>query len=283
MSGIIWLASYPKSGNTWLRVFLSNLLRNAHEAADINALDLNLMAASRTVFEDVTGLDSSDLTDEETMRLRPAVFRHFAQHAAHTLFVKAHDGYRHPCAAEPIIATNVTRSAVYIVRNPLDVAVSYAHHSNRSVDRIIDRMADEEYTMAGRGRRHLAQWLGSWSQHVSGWVDAGDIPVHVIRYEDLSADPMQEFTSLTRFVQIDADEDRIRRAIGFSSFDALSRQEEHSGFAERTARDSKFFRKGKVGNWRESMNQHQAEKLISRHSVMMRRFGYLTDDGSPAF
>jgi hypothetical protein len=283
MGEIVWLASYPKSGNTWLRVFLSNLLRAEQEAVDINALEVNLIAASRIVFEDITGIDSTNLSDEETNRLRPAVFEHFARQADHTLFVKIHDGYRHPCAERPIIPPAVTRAVVYVVRNPLDVAVSYAHHSNRSVDRIIQRMADEEYCMAGQGRNHLGQWLGSWSSHVTGWADAAEVPVHVLRYEDLSANAFEEFTTVARLANIPAGADDIRRAIGFSSFDVLRRQEQESGFAERTARDTQFFRSGRAGSWRDAMTAEQAAQIVACHHDVMRRFGYIDERGDPVF
>lgn len=65
MSGIVWLASYPKSGNTWLRVFLANSLRNAETPADINALETGHIASARNLFEELAGVEASDLTSAQ--------------------------------------------------------------------------------------------------------------------------------------------------------------------------------------------------------------------------
>ena len=84
MSNIIWLASYPKSGNTWFRVFLANFLRDADEAVDINHLNMMLIASARWLFDAATGVEASDLTPEEIERWRPAVYEHLVQEAGDT-------------------------------------------------------------------------------------------------------------------------------------------------------------------------------------------------------
>ncbi|NOZ51459.1 MAG: sulfotransferase domain-containing protein, partial [Chloroflexi bacterium] len=78
MNGIIWLASYPKSGNTWMRVFLTNYLRDSDEPAEINNLDGGPIASARDIFDRVIGVESSDLTAEEIDRFRPAVYEQVA-------------------------------------------------------------------------------------------------------------------------------------------------------------------------------------------------------------
>ncbi|HJX72016.1 MAG TPA: hypothetical protein VJ346_08695, partial [Bacteroidales bacterium] len=68
---IVWLASYPKSGNTWFRIFLTNLLNHTNEPVDINNLYPSTIASSRSLFDEATGLESSDLTLDEIELLRP--------------------------------------------------------------------------------------------------------------------------------------------------------------------------------------------------------------------
>ena len=68
---IVWLASYPKSGNTWLRAVLTNYLRDDGEPASINALAGGSVACDRETFSEIVGLDSSDLTPDEILRHRP--------------------------------------------------------------------------------------------------------------------------------------------------------------------------------------------------------------------
>jgi len=92
-SGIIWLASYPKSGNIWLWIFLTNLRRDGEEPVNINELDGGPIASARALFDEATGIESSDLTPEEIDRLRPGVYEQLATGANETLFLKVHDAY----------------------------------------------------------------------------------------------------------------------------------------------------------------------------------------------
>lgn len=278
MSQIVWLASYPKSGNTWLRVFLANLQGDGERPADINNLDILDAASSRRAADDALGAECSDLTPEELDRYRPAVYRSIAHRSEKTLFIKTHDAYMADAGGEPFFPADVTKAAVYLVRNPLDVAVSFARHRNATVDDTIDRMSRETESLASRQDRlelQLPQRLLSWSQHVSSWLDQRAIRVRMIRYEDIHADPCDEFSALLRFLGMKVDAERVRRAVTFSSFDALRRQELERGFRERPFGAISFFRSGRVGGWRETLTTQQVEQLVRDHGAMMRRLGYL--------
>jgi hypothetical protein len=278
MSRIVWLASYPKSGNTWLRVFLANLQGDGEGPADINNLDILDAASSRRAADDALGAECSDLTPEELDRYRPAVYRSIANRSEKTLFIKTHDAYLADSGGEPFFPADVTQAAVYLVRNPLDVAVSFARHRNTTVDDTIDRMSRNTESLAGSRDRlelQLPQRLLSWSQHVSSWLDQRAIHVRIIRYEDIHADPCDEFSALLRFVGMEVDAERVRRAVTFSSFDALRRQELDHGFRERPSGATSFFRSGRIGGWRETLTAQQVEQVVRDHGAMMSRLGYL--------
>ena len=81
MGKIIWLASYPKSGNTWMRILLTNYLRNANMPANINNLDGGPIASARQVFDDNVGIEASDLTQDEIERYRPYVYEMMSEQA----------------------------------------------------------------------------------------------------------------------------------------------------------------------------------------------------------
>ena len=72
---IIWLASYPKSGNTWIRLFLDNIRSGSDQPADINHISVSRIASSRALFDQYAGINSSDLNDDEIERYRPQVYR----------------------------------------------------------------------------------------------------------------------------------------------------------------------------------------------------------------
>jgi aryl sulfotransferase len=277
MSGIVWLASYPKSGNTWLRAFLANYQRTDRQPADIN--DLDAIASQRRMFDETIGVEASDLTWEEILNLRPAVFRQVAAESRETVFLKIHDALTPTPAGEALVPADATRGVLYVIRNPLDVAVSSAPHYSVSVDAAISGMAQEGFALATASRSlpvQLRQRLLSWSGHVLSWVDQSACPVHVLRYEDMHRRPVESFGAAVRFAGLPEDGDRLARALQHSAFDALREQEKTRGFRERPAGAEAFFRKGQIGSWREVLSAEQVARVVSDHGAAMRRFGYLS-------
>jgi hypothetical protein len=285
MSRILWLASYPKSGNTWLRMFFTNLCREDAGPASINDLDRPLLASDRGTFDRCVGFCSEDLTDDEIDRLRPRVYLLLAAEAKKMFFCKAHDAWTILPNQEPLFPFEATSGAIYLVRNPLDVCVSYAHHNGQSAcDAFIARMANPNYEL-GRIPNGLAgqlrQRLLRWSDHVRSWVDAPGLRLLVLRYEDMQTKPIESFTAAAAFAGQSVDAEKIARAVAFSSFDELQRQEQEHGFAEQAAPGRRFFRKGKVGEWRKVLTNEQASRIIGEHRAVMERFGYLNQRGEP--
>lgn len=282
MSGFLWLASYPKSGNTWLRAFLSNLLREEDQGpADINALVSHQIASARALIEPALGIPTSLLTFDEIDAYRPAAYRIAAAAAASPAFVKIHDAYTLTSRGEPLVPADASAGAIYIVRNPLDVAVSLMHSTDRLAPDVIARMADENETQSDRRlglEPQVRQRLLTWSRHVSSWLDQRAIPVHLVRYEDMLAHPLPTFAGICRFVGLPQEEQGIERAIRNSSFAELESQERRSGFRERLPGTRKFFRAGRAGGWRSELAPDEAARIVHDHRRVMRRLGYLVDE-----
>lgn len=283
MGGIYWLASYPKSGNTWFRTFLKNLTSNTDTPADINQLNTGSIASSRNWIDDVIGFDTSDLRQDEIENLRPHVYR-WTHRSDEIAYHKIHDAYTYTVEGRPLVDDVATLGALYIIRNPLDVAPSYANHRNSSIDDAIGFMADPAHALA-RSRKalpdQLLQFMGTWSEHVISWVDAEKLNVKVIRYEDMHATPSQTFGSAADFLGLEPDADRRDRAIAFSSFDIVAEQESRTGFRERPAKAARFFRKGTAGDWRTTLTDAQVARIIADHGAVMSRFGYLDSASQP--
>ena len=286
MGKIYWLASYPKSGNTWMRALLTNYLHRAEQPADINSLGDGPVASARQAFDNHVGIEASDLTADEIERYRPLVYEQMSEQAAGPLFLKVHDAFtytRHGC---PLISKAATAGVIYLLRNPLDVVVSFAHHSATTVERIIHRMADPDYAFVDDPQKlhnQLRQRLLTWSGHVTSWVDEPELRLLLVRYEDLQADPIAVFTGVVRFCGLDDDAARIGRAVEFSRFERMRQQEAEHGFAEKMPRATVFFRQGGSGSWREALTPELAARVIADHREVMRRFGYLGPDGNPVF
>lgn len=277
MSSLYWLASYPKSGNTWMRILLSNLKSESDSPVSINDIRTNAIASSRRWLDEALGFDSSELSFDELDALRPSVYQ-WAARKAELSYHKTHDAWTHIASGEAIHALEATRGAVYLIRNPLDVAISFSHHLRCSIDKAIAHMARDDMMLAGRPNRYdqqTRQKLLTWSQHVTSWVDAPGLRCMVVRYEDMLENPTKVFSGVVRFCELEAYEHRIEKAVRFSAFDTLAKEEAQSPFQEKPRNMGAFFREGKQGSWKTTLTVDQIDQVIRDHGPVMRRFGYL--------
>jgi hypothetical protein len=167
----------------------------------------------------------------------------------------------------------LSAGAVYIVRNPLDVAVSAADHFGVSLDQMIETMENRDFRTAS-DREHVPEYIGDWSAHVDSWAAVPDRRLLVLRYEDLWSAPRREFGRLCTFLGLRPPSDRLERTIQYSSFDVLKAQESSSGFKERAPHSKAFFRSGKPDAWRCALSLEQAQRICASHARTMQRHGY---------
>lgn len=283
-TGLYWLASYPKSGNTWFRIVLQAYLADSN--IDLNNISTGAIASSRTWVDDIAGIDTSDLTQEEVMALRPQVYDWSAMHTRQTrrTFHKIHDAFFITPAGRALVNAQTTSGVVYILRNPLDVAPSLAHHNGTNIDQAIARMGDPNSSLARDTlglSSQLLQKLGTWSQHVASWADAPNLRRHLMRYEDMLIDPQAQFMAAFDFLGLDPEPLRVARAVQAGRFEIVAQQEQQHGFRENPGKSGKFFRQGKSGSWRDTLCAEQIARILADHGAMMRRFGYLDAQGNP--
>lgn len=280
---VVWLASYPKSGNTWLRMFISNLMANDNQAVHINNI-LGQSAGERTVFDAVTGIDSSNLFPEEADELRSEFYRRMSRETDELRFMKVHDAYQYLPDQQPIFPPDATRCTLYLVRNPLDVVPSFSHHMPMSIDEAITCLNDDGFTINTEKKNvtnSLSQKLSSWSENVLSWVNAPTgMNVHVMRFEDMKKSPIETFTAAVKAMGLMKSDEEIKRALEFSSFVTLQEMELHSGFREKPMHSAAFFRVGKTGTGRTMLTQEQVELIVARHTEVMQLFGYLDKQGN---
>jgi aryl sulfotransferase len=272
----VWLASYPKSGNTWLRAVVTAL--QVAGPVSLHALTGGRIASDRATIDDALGLPTSSMTRDEVELVRPRVDEIVAAEATDPLLRKVHDGWFAGPSGEPIVSTAATRAAVYMVRDPRDVAVSYAHHAGKTLEWACRRLGDPDAAMGdvrNRLDRQVPQRLGTWSEHVRSWVDDAPFPVEVIRFEDCAAAPVATFLRALRAAGFESvTEHEVGAAVEHASFARLHAAELEGGFRERTAEAPDFFRRGEPGAWRDELPADLATRIERDHAEVMARFGY---------
>jgi hypothetical protein len=278
MGKIIWLASYPKSGNTWTRAFLHNLLRNPKDGYDLNQMaDYTWGDSNGQSYERFLRKPAKEMTDEEVSILRPKVQQLITTRTTDNVFVKTHNALVE-YLDRPLHYMEYTAGAIYIVRNPLDVVISHADHYGMSIDESIAATSLEEMRV-NSGKHSVYEIQCSWSRHVESWTARPAPTLHVMRYEDMRLHPEEAFAGLVQFLRLPAYRARLRRAIELSSFESLRKKEEERGFAERSDKSKRFFRQGKAGGWRDVLTAAQVEAVVAAHETQMRRFGYWPIEG----
>ena len=273
MRNIIWVASFPKSGNTWMRALLANYILKREDPFPINDLgSFSLSDIRPRFFHEASGKPVEQLSQNHTLELRLKSQQLISESKPHDHFVKTHSRFG-SFKDHPLINSTVSKGAIYLVRNPLDIVISFASHLGTSIDEAIDLMDDPLYSTKSNDSNVLTI-LGGWSGHVDSWLTNKSIPRILVRYEDLEANPNKEFSKILNTLGINIDQTLLKKSVEFSSFSELSEQESKSGFRERPPHAEQFFRKGTSGQWNLILEDRQIRKIVNSHGLVMKRLGY---------
>lgn len=280
MKNIVWLASYPKSGNTWFRMFLANYQANIESPLLFSDITEASIASSAVDFEEQIGLNPFELTPDEVDLYRPELYRILSdENPRDILYKKVHDAYIRNEKDVPLFPAEVSRAAVYFVRNPLDVCVSYANYSASNVAKTVNLILNKEASLAGQKSGQLRQISLSWQGHYFSWSKQQQIPVYVVRYEDMKRTPMEAFGGVIRFLGLECNEERLYRAIINSDFKLLQQMEKEGGFKEKTQKCESFFWKGTIGNYKKYLSEEQIQSIINANFEAMLELGYIDTNG----
>lgn len=276
MKNIIWLASYPKSGNTWFRTFLANYQGQSEAVQSFDEIAGDAIASSAYDFEEELGLNPFELSPEEVDNLRPEMYRSLSMQATKEfLFKKVHDAYFPNQKGEALFPEEVSKGVIYFVRNPLDVCVSYANHNKLAADKQYEFLIKSDAAVAGKRRGQLRQRMGTWQEHYFSWVKQQNIPCLVIRYEDMKMKPFETFAAAVRFMGLPYDTAKLESAIANCEFSKLQKIEKEKGFKEKVTGVKQFFWKGEIGNYKDILTEEQRDALIAHSYEAMLELGYI--------
>ena len=255
--GVFWIASYPRSGNTWTRAFLGALR---------NIIVGETPSASRLIGVPERSFDPGDFSPANLKKRLKLQIAHARQRPG-VSFVKTHSA-RMVVGGLPTIAPEVTIGAVYLVRDPRDVAISYAGMFGIGLDAVVDGLGHGSW-VSGAGPVGGFEVIGSWSENVGSWSQQPD--TLTIRYEDLLESPVKHFTELVHRIGWQPTLVQVTSAVAAVSFDRMQAARKEN----REAMAGIKISHGVAGRWRSVLTAAQAQKIERDHHELMRRFGYL--------
>lgn len=271
---ISWIASFPKSGNTWLRLIIDRLMRPGAEV-DVNGASgrLPYFASKLSHALRSSGIYLDEKTSTQVRKYWYSAQESVATNAEGTIFLKTHN-IATTFDTGPFPHPKFTRSAVYILRDPRDVALSYAHHYQCSLDVAVEAMCNEGLTLFKSEEPEKTELLKSWGQHVEAWTTPKQYPVLVLQYEELLADPASNIRRLAEFLKLPSDQETVRVVAESTDFAVLKANEKRQGFSEATNPEG-FFRSGTARQWENSSQSKSLEPLVNAFRATMTRWGYL--------
>jgi len=272
---IIWLSSYPKSGNTWARIFLTNYLFEENQDPFAN-IDKISSYPRKKYFDFLDPNDFKNLKDKEQNFKHHIVSQEKINLNAETNIFKSHS-YCGALNGNNFSDANNTAGFIYFVRDPRSVAISLSHHMSETLEKAVSMMLNKNQFMQPDNNDGLLEFFSSWKVNYLSWRNS-KYPKLIIKYEDLKKDPFSNFKNILNFIseykKINIDENKINKIIKKCEFENLRLQEKKNGFKERKGKEL-FFRQGKVDEWKERLPKNLIDRIEKEFNSEMKELGYL--------
>ena len=274
---ILWISSYPKSGNTWIRTFLStyyfsksdefnfDLLKNIRQFPHKKFFDTNINSIELAI-------NNWDKAQSDINSKNKIVFL-----KTHSALVKIND--------IPFTSKRHSLGSIYIIRDPRNIITSMSNHYQLNFDEALKFMIDEKkFLIDSNTPNNFGNFtfLNSWSNHYKSWMENKEFKTFFVKYEDLESNAQETFYKIIVFinrltgVKEEINIERVNRIIESVNFERLKMKEEKDGFPEAISNKKKikFFYLGKKNNWRNLLKKSQLETLNSTFKLDLDRLKY---------
>ena len=256
---ILWLSSYPKSGNTWARIFLTNYLFEDNDDPFGNIDKINSYPRKK-YFSFLDKKDFESLTDRENSFKQYVLSQEKINLNGELNLLKSHS-YCGELNGNNFSNLDNTAGFVYFVRDPRSVAISLAHHNSDTIENVVKMMINKNQFMQPDNNDGLIEFFSSWKINYLSWKNS-KYPKLIIKYEDMKKNPYESFKNI------------LHQIVKKSEFTNLQKFEKEKGFKERKGNDL-FFRKGIVDEWKSKLPENLNEQIKKEFKDEMDELGYL--------
>jgi hypothetical protein len=279
---IIWLASYPKSGNTWLRSLLASYYFSKDGSFDFKLLDNIDQFPSTQFFRDKKDTFSAP---EDTSNLWLSEQEKITQDNK-IRFLKTHNAL---CKINSNSFTNEknTLAGIYIIRDPRNIVTSLANHYQVDVNKAFDFMKDEKKALIEKVNERYLGFVPilSWALHQESWIKCTKFPILTIRYEDLQLETFQTFIKVIKFINKLSNlenlinETKAKKSIISCEFEKLKKLENKNGFSEamvdkKTKKKISFFNLGRKNDYKRLLQTNLIDEMSSLYNQQIKKFNY---------
>ena len=276
---IIWLASYPKSGNTWVRLFLNSLIFTKDTNVNINDIKIEQFP-SRKYFNGIT----NNIDDMREFMQYCNIAQSKLNLDSKIKFFKTHNAFWRTGIYSFTDDKN-TMGIIHIVRDPRNVITSIKNHYDyENYEKALKFMEDEKNIIGIKGstkEMDLPTLISSWKTHYNSWKNLTTLKSRyiLIKYEDLLKDPVNEFNKICSFIskisKLKFSEKNILKAVENTNFENLKKQEQSKGFKEAPKNNNKFFYLGPSNVWQNLLDKNIKDRLESNFKQEMQDLSYL--------
>ena len=278
---IIWLASYPKSGNTWIRIFLNNLFYSNEDRSNINSLKIGQFP-NRSHFNDLTdNLDDIKEFSQNCINAQEKI-----NLSNQTKFFKTHHAYWK--SGKNTFTNNLNSlGVIYIVRDPRNIVTSFTHHFQQTPKQSLESLLSHQY-LGEKSEKHALTYVGSWKYHYNSWKVFENYNRYLlIRYEDLISDTEQTFLKILKFVshlgkkKFTLETDKFRNSLSTTQFDKMQKLEASESFDEakinfKTGQTIKFFNLGVKNDWNKILDPEIKKSLEKELQNELKELKYIS-------
>jgi hypothetical protein len=279
---IIWLASYPKSGNTWLRSLLASYYFSKDGSFDFKLLDNIDQFPSTQFFRDKKNTFSAP---EDTSNLWLSEQEKINQDNK-IRFLKTHNAL---CKINSNSFTNEknTLAGIYIIRDPRNIVTSLANHYQLDANKAFGFMKDEKKALIEKVNERYLGFVPilSWVLHQESWIKCTKFPVLTIRYEDLQLETFQTLLKVIKFINKLSNlenlinETKAKKSIISCEFEKLKKLENKNGFSEamidkKTKKKISFFNLGRENDYKRLLQTNLIDEMSSLYNQQIKKFNY---------